>query len=71
MKNPIVVVMIALIAVILAFVFLGWMIMVLWNFAAVGVFAAPIIGFWEGLALLMLTAIFGSAFCGYRVVRND
>lgn len=40
----------------------AWLFMLLWNFAAVGVFHAPSLTYWYALAIVILLSIIGGFF---------
>lgn len=59
----------AIIVLAAAIAFNAWLIMVLWNFLVPALFGGPAIGFWHGLALLVIVSMIGGAFRGYAPQR--
>ena len=45
----------------------GWVFMLLWNWVAVELFNAPILGYWLCVGIVTFITFIGRLFSGYRV----
>lgn len=49
----------------------GWLFMLLWNWVAVELFSAPILGYWLCVGIVMFITFIGRLLFGFKVSVKD
>lgn len=63
-------ILLVFIVVVLAFFGQAWLFQWLWNWLAVGLFHAPVVGYWQAMGMTLFLAFVGNFFRSVTTKKN-